>query len=114
MEGMELICFQIITANGTAKSCYMEALQKAKEGAFEEAAQLIADGDASAIEGHKIHTELLTKEAQGEETKFSLILMHAEDQAMSAELVKILVVELIELYHDRLNARKGQQYDKSE
>ena len=30
MEGMELICFQIITANGSAKSCYIEALQEVK------------------------------------------------------------------------------------
>ena len=30
MEGMELICFQIITANGRAKSCYIEALQEVK------------------------------------------------------------------------------------
>lgn len=32
MEGLELICFQLITAAGTAKSNYIGAIQKAKEG----------------------------------------------------------------------------------
>lgn len=101
MEGMELLCFQIISANGAAKSSYMEALQEAKKGNFEAAEQLIKEGDEAALEGHKVHTELLTKEAQGEKTEFSLILMHAEDQAMSTEVIRILAVECIELYKTR-------------
>ena len=35
MEGVELICFQIITAAGGAKSAYMEAVNKAKEGLYD-------------------------------------------------------------------------------
>lgn len=98
MEEMEMICFQIITANGSAKSNYMEALSEAKNGNYEAAEALIAEGDTMAIEGHKIHSELLSKEADGEKTELSLILMHAEDQAMSTEVIKIMVLELIELY----------------
>lgn len=101
MDGMELICFQIITANGSAKSCYMEALQEAKQGNYERAKELIAEGDQMAIEGHDIHLSLLAKESEGEKTEFSLLLMHAEDQAMSTEVVKIMVLELIELYKER-------------
>lgn len=37
MEGLELICFQIISASGGAKSAYMVALEAAKEGDYEEA-----------------------------------------------------------------------------
>ena len=32
MEGLELVCFQIITFAGEAKSAYMGAIQKAKQG----------------------------------------------------------------------------------
>ena len=101
MEGMELLCFQIITANGTAKSCYMEALAEAKKGNFEAAERLIGEGDEAAVEGHKVHGELLAKEAGGEKTELSLLLMHAEDQAMSSEMIRILAVELIEIYKNR-------------
>ena len=34
MNDMELICFQIISNSGTAKSSYIEAIQKAKQKDF--------------------------------------------------------------------------------
>ena len=37
MEGLELQCFQIISAVGMARSSYIEAIQEAKKGNFEEA-----------------------------------------------------------------------------
>ena len=37
MEGLELACFEIISNVGTAKSCYINAIHKAKEGDYEEA-----------------------------------------------------------------------------
>ena len=35
MEGLELICFQIISAVGTSRSNYIEAIQLAKQGDFD-------------------------------------------------------------------------------
>ena len=101
MEGMELICFQIITANGSAKSCYIEALQEVKKGNYARADELIAEGDKMVIEGHDIHLSLLAKESEVIKTDISLILLHSEDQAMSTEVIKIMVLELIELYKER-------------
>ena len=98
MEGMELICFQLITAAGTAKSNYIEAIQKAKEGLYDEAAELIAQGDEMMKEGHQPHTDLIQKEAAGENLQMGLILTHAEDQMMSAEVFKVMAEEMIELY----------------
>ena len=34
MEGLELVAFNIISSVGTARSSYIEAIQKAKEGDF--------------------------------------------------------------------------------
>ena len=79
MEEMELICFKIISAVGEAKSDYISALEAAKKGDFANA-------------------ELITKEAGGERTEVCLLLMHAEDQLMAAETIKLLASELIELY----------------
>lgn len=98
MEELELICFQLITAAGTAKSQYIEAIQKAKEGNFEEAAELIKQGDETLKEGHVQHAALIQKEAAGEGTAMTLLLTHAEDQMMSSEVFKVLAEEIIELY----------------
>ena len=98
MEGLELICFKLITAAGGAKSNYIEAIQKAKQGLYEEAEELIRQGDELLKEGHQPHTDMIQKEAAGEDVKMSLILTHAEDQMMSTEVFKVMAEEMIELY----------------
>lgn len=98
MEDMELFCFQLITSSGAAKSNYIEAMQKAKEGKYDEAEQLIVNGDEMMKQGHLPHADIVQKEAAGEKTQFSLILAHAEDQMMSAEVFKVVAEEIIALY----------------
>ena len=95
MEGIELICFEIISNVGAAKSCYINAIQKAKEGAYEEAQNCIKEGDTYYSEGHKAHVEMIQKEASGQPTEVCLLLVHAEDQMMSAETFKVLAGEFI-------------------
>lgn len=94
----EITCFQMITFAGEAKSNYMEALQAVKEKDFKRANGLIKDGDASYAKVHDMHTDLIQKECAGEKTELSLLTIHVEDQMMSVEVVKILVLELYELY----------------
>lgn len=98
MNDMELICFQIISNSGTAKSSYIEAIQKAKQKDFEAAEKLIAEGQECFTQAHHIHSELLQKDASGEHPKFSLILMHAEDQMANSEMAYVMAKEIIELY----------------
>ena len=97
-EEMELACFQIITYVGTARSCYINAIQCAKEGNFEEADKLIKEGEDNFVKGHDGHGDLLAKEARGELGGAGLILIHAEDQLMSAEGFHIIADEFIALY----------------
>jgi Phosphotransferase system cellobiose-specific component IIA len=98
MEGLELAAFQIISAVGTARSCYIEAIQKAKQGQFDEAGKMIDEGDAAFNEGHDAHTGLLQNEASGKENGINLLILHAEDQLMSAEGFKIIALEFIDVY----------------
>ncbi|MEA4874698.1 MAG: PTS lactose/cellobiose transporter subunit IIA [Anaerorhabdus sp.] len=101
MEGIELIAFQIISAVGTARSYYIEAIQDAKQGNFEEARKKIEEGSNIFVEGHHAHAELIQKEANGELDTITLLLMHAEDQLMSAEAFKIIAEEFIDVYESR-------------
>ncbi|GHU61600.1 PTS cellobiose transporter subunit IIA [Clostridia bacterium] len=98
MEGMELLCFQMISFHGTARSCYMEAIGKAKEGDFAEAQRLLDEGQKAYHEGHEVHAEVIQKEAAGEKSEISLLLIHSEDQMMSAEVLYLMAVEMIDLY----------------
>ena len=49
-------------------------------------------------EGHEVHAQLIQKEAAGEKTPVSLLLLHAEDQMMGAEQFKTMALEMIDLY----------------
>ncbi|UPM52960.1 PTS lactose/cellobiose transporter subunit IIA [Gottfriedia acidiceleris] len=98
MEHNELICFQIISAVGSAKSMYLEAMTEAKNGDFEKAAFLIEEGLDVYAKGHQYHAKLIQQEARGEKTEINLLLVHAEDQMMSAETIKIMAEEFIMLY----------------
>ena len=93
LEKMQAIAFQMIATVGTAKSMYIEALQLAKNGQFDEAQELYVSADEIYSEAHTLHFELVQKEANGEQLPFSLMLMHAEDQMLNAETVKIFGVE---------------------
>ena len=98
MEKLEEICFEIISSVGSARSCYVEAIQKAKAKDFERAELLMKEGVDFFKLGHQVHRSLIEKEVNGEPVNFSLILMHAEDQLMSADGFKIIAEEMIDLY----------------
>lgn len=98
MEELELKCFEIITNVGSARSYCIEAIAYAKDADFEQATQSLKDADEAFKLGHYAHADLIQKEASGESVPISLILLHAEDQLMSAEGFKIVAKEFVELY----------------
>ena len=98
MEEMELICFNMISSVGMAKSSYVEAMRAAAKGSFEEAAEKLKEGDGFYAKGHDSHADLIAQEASGNPVQLSLILMHAEDQMLSAETIRLLAEENMKLY----------------
>lgn len=95
MEGIELIAFNIISNVGTAKSMGIEALMKGRGGKVEDAKKLLEEASTFLKEGHKSHAQLIQEEAQGNKQELSLILMHAEDQLMAAEIILSLAKEIL-------------------
>lgn len=104
-EEMEMICFQIISCVGTAKSCYVNSIAKAEEGDFEAAEELIKQGDEAYAGGHDVHMQLLTSEANGERKSTPLLLLHAEDQMASAETCKLMAQNFAKVYRELLELR---------
>lgn len=97
MNEMELTCFQIISSVGMAKSAYIEAMKLAEKGNFDLAQDKIKEGEDVFVNGHTAHASLIQKEASGEGVVPTLLLMHAEDQLMSAETIKVMANEIIKL-----------------
>ena len=107
MKDLELICFEIISNVGLARSNYINAIDEAEKGNIDRANQYIEEGSASFLLGHHAHAKLIQKESAGEEVKVSLLLLHAEDQLMSAESFKIIAVKFITLYQELAAIKNG-------
>ncbi|MGL4774627.1 MAG: PTS lactose/cellobiose transporter subunit IIA [Clostridium sp.] len=98
MEELELVAFEIISEVGTAKSLFMEALEFAENGDFEKAEATFQEGKEQLTKGHHPHMKLVQQEAAGEGVKLNLLLMHAEDQLMTTEILKELVGKMINIH----------------
>ncbi|SUM81885.1 PTS lactose/cellobiose transporter subunit IIA [Staphylococcus saprophyticus] len=88
----------LIAYSGDAKSHAMEAVYAAKKNAFEEAEKKLKLAEVSLLEAHHIQTNMLTKEAQGDEIKMSLLTIHSQDHLMTAITFKEMAAEMIDLY----------------
>lgn len=100
LEQMQMTAFQIIATVGEAKSLYMEGIYLAKDHKFDEAIEKVKEGEKVFAEAHTLHFDLVQKEANGIELPFSLMLMHAEDQMLTTETIKILAEQIISLRID--------------
>ncbi len=99
LEKMQTIAFQIIADVGSAKAMYLEAIRVAKEeNDFEAAKQFINDGVELATKAHSHHFEIVQNEANGQVVPFSIMLMHAEDQLLTTEVIKMMAEEVIDLH----------------
>lgn len=97
MNYSELV-FHIILHGGNAKSSAMEAISHAKIGDFSEARRALQDAADELMKAHEIQTTLIQKEAGGEKTEVTLLMVHAQDHLMNAITIKDLANEFVDLY----------------
>lgn len=98
-EELEQACFLLISYSGTAKSDYLEAVEYAKEGKFEEAEVAIERGNDNYMHAHEAHFDLIQEEVSTENGLLTrLTLVHAEDQLAMAETTRMFAQQLIDLY----------------
>lgn len=110
MEASELTAFNIIASVGTARSCYINAIDAAADGKFDEAGKMMKEGHDAFEQGHEAHARLLSEAARGEKVEMDLLLTHAEDQLMSAEAFGILAERFITLYRKLQNNEKKEDH----
>ena len=98
LEQLGSAAMEIIAYAGVAKSNYVEAARLARAYRFDEATALIDEGDAVMKNAHDAHLALLQKEAQQNTPQVSMLILHAEDQFMSSETMKLFALEIMEVY----------------
>lgn len=100
LEEIQNIAFEMIGAAGLARQLYQQAIDKAKKGAFEEAKELLRQGNQQLTEGSRKHFAIIQEEADGLEQPNSVLFMHAEDQLMMSEIMRDNTMQLIDVYQE--------------
>lgn len=95
---LEQIAFTIIVHAGNARSLCFEALNMAREKKFTKANEALKKVKLELLEAHHIQTNMLQKEASGEQQQVSLLMLHAQDHLMCAMLAKDMAEQMIPLY----------------
>lgn len=105
-EAITEVAFEIIANVGTARGMYIEAIEEAKKGNIEQAADLIKQGKEVFVQGHHSHADLLEWQGEGITWKTNIFLMHAEDQLMAADSFETIATQFVDV-HKELKALKG-------
>lgn len=108
----EMICFQMISKAGTAKSLCFQAIKKAKIGELEEADALIQQAKELFVDAHEFHNKLVKEEASGNKVEMGLLMTHAEDIMITAELSRELAEEFMEIHTELRSLRAEINKDK--
>ncbi|WP_315459560.1 PTS lactose/cellobiose transporter subunit IIA [uncultured Streptococcus sp.] len=97
-EEVTMLGFEIVALAGDARSKILDALNLAEEGKFDEAEEMIEEANKVLVAAHNSQTDMLAKEASGEDIALGLIMMHGQDHLMTTVLLKDLIHHLINIY----------------
>lgn len=106
-EELEIACFQIISHAGTARSQFIMAIDAAEGGDFDKAEELMQKGSEEYAISSRSHHEIVQMEESGVLREPHLLLVHCEDQMMSAEAFKVMAEKFISLYRE-VKSLKGE------
>lgn len=94
---MEQEIFEIISHGGDARGFAYDALKAARENAMDMAEELLIKAQKELDLAHNTQTKLIQTEINGRELKMSLLMVHAQDQLMTAIAEKNLIEQMVEM-----------------
>lgn len=96
-EKLEDQAMLIISSAGEGRSDAFEALAAAKKRDFAAAEEKMKEANKHISAAHAAHSALLRMDARGEVEAVDLLLSHAQDHVMTAQLAVELIAELVAL-----------------
>ncbi len=97
-EELTMISFEIVSYAGDARSKLLLALEKAKQGLFEECDALIVAANECLVSAHNAQMDVMQAEANGQDVEMGFIMVHAQDHLMTSLLFKDIIGSLIDVY----------------
>lgn len=89
---------RVVAFSGNARSNFLEALDLAKAGKFEEADQYIGTGVENLDLASLAQKDFLANEAEGSREGLDFLAIHAQDHYMTTLLLRDLINNLIDIY----------------
>ena len=86
-DDMAMIAMEIVAYSGGARTKYLDALDAIMDGDYDKGAALVKEGDDLILNAHNQQTELISKEAAGEDIEIGFLTVHAQDHLMTAMLL---------------------------
>lgn len=97
------IIMEMISSAGESKAKSFEALKKVKTREYDEARKLLIEAREADLEAHQIQTKIIASELSNSENKpeVGLLMVHAQDHYMTAQLARDLIEALINVFEER-------------
>lgn len=97
-EELENAMIEIVALSGEARTKLLEAVKKGKVGDMLSAEKLIQEAQLDLNDAHNAQTDLLAREARGEITEPTVLLVHAQDHLMTTMLLRDVIETLLDIY----------------
>lgn len=97
-DDMAMVAMEIVAYAGDARTKYLQAMDAISEKNFDKANALIKEGDDLILSAHNQQTELITKEAAGENIEIGFLTVHAQDHLMTAMLLSDMCKRFIKMF----------------
>ncbi|MDP9749757.1 PTS lactose/cellobiose transporter subunit IIA [Thermoanaerobacter pentosaceus] len=88
----------IIINAGDARNCIKEAMDFISLRDFKHAEEKVKEANDKLILAHKIQTNMIQAEAQGEGSGYSLLFTHAQDTLMTIKSELNIARELVKIF----------------
>ncbi|CAD7483389.1 MULTISPECIES: PTS lactose/cellobiose transporter subunit IIA [Lacticaseibacillus] len=93
----------LISSSGESRAKAFEALQSVRKHDYDKAHKLLQESKDLDVEAHNIQTKMIQQELSegGGGTQISLLMVHAQDHYMTAQLSRDLIEEMIKIFEER-------------
>lgn len=99
--------FELISHTGEARANIFNSLEEAKNKDNNKSNELMKLADEQMVIAHNMQTKLIQKDISNGGIQVSLLMVHAQDQLMTAMSEQYLVKKMIEMY-EVINELEGK------
>ncbi|WEV40210.1 PTS lactose/cellobiose transporter subunit IIA [Lactobacillus sp. ESL0684] len=109
MDEIEQVAFDMISNTGEARSLLMQIIDDAEHGEFANYDTNFKKANECLKTAQNVHLKIISSEADQKKLPFSILLVHAEDQMMAAELIRDLTPNIVNTNKQLVELKEKQK-----